>query len=66
METQAKKLTQMAPTFYENYFYLGKAQIKQEKYAEGIEAMKVFLRYSKNSSEYMEAQELLEFAESKN
>ncbi|MBN2686086.1 MAG: DUF3857 domain-containing protein [Pontiellaceae bacterium] len=64
MEAQAEKLVQIAPTFYENYFYLGKAKIKQGNYAEGIEALKVFIRYSKDSSEYMEAQELLEWAES--
>ncbi|MBN2703486.1 MAG: DUF3857 and transglutaminase domain-containing protein [Pontiellaceae bacterium] len=61
-EQSAEFLVKVAPTMYDNYFYLGKALIKQDRFLEGIEAMSPFMQYCKDSPYYAEAQELLDYA----
>ena len=63
LEIASRVLTKHHPLVYDNYFFLGKAFIKQRKYEEGVAALDIFLMYCKDLKEYPEAQELREFAE---
>lgn len=64
-EAAAQKLSEMKPVHYNTYFYLGKALIKQGRFAEGIKALKPFLQFCRDSIDYEEARELNDLAQSK-
>lgn len=54
-EQFARDLVDCAPSYYDTYFFLGKALIEQEKYEEGAAALKPFVTYCKDSLRYQEA-----------
>ena len=60
MGDAAQFLTEKLPSYYDNYFFLGKALIRQGKQKEGVGAMQPFLKYCKDSLYYREAQQLVE------
>ena len=61
-ESAARALAKLKPSHYDTFYYLGKSQIKQGKYAEGLKSMEPFLRYCLDSNYYEDALELQKFA----